>query len=135
MYLDYKKPTQRPLQRVGAAELDGYARAGHFPPGNMGPKIESVLRFLRDGGKEAIITSCENLCEAVAGSAGTHIFPDRDRAEIERSADLENKDVENIALNSRWEDANARAMSSSNDHSSQSSAASCFGIGAERRRH
>jgi carbamate kinase len=98
VYLDYKKPTQRPLSRVGAAELDGYAKAGHFPPGNMGPKIESVLRFLRDGGKEAIITSCENLCPAVAGSAGTHIFPDRDHAEIERSADLKNKDLENIAL-------------------------------------
>jgi hypothetical protein len=70
--------------------LDGYAKAGHFPPGNMGPKIESVLRFLRQGGKEAIITSCENLGEAVAGSTGTHIFPDSDRAEIGRSTDLEN---------------------------------------------
>ena len=77
-YLDYKKPTQRPLRQVSAAELEEYARAGHFPPGNMGPKIESVLRFLRDGGKEAIITSCENLCQAVAGSAGTHMFPDHD---------------------------------------------------------
>jgi len=90
VYLDYKKPTQRPLRRVSAAELEGYAKAGHFPPGNMGPKIESVLRFLRAGGKEAIITSCENLCPAVAGSGGTHAFPDRDRAEIERNADLGN---------------------------------------------
>src|SRR5208282_3493767 len=94
VYLDYKKPTQRPLRSVGAAGLDGYAKAGHFPPGNMGPKIESVLRFLRDGGKEAIITSCENLCHAVvgsagAGSAGTHIFPDRNCAEAERKAGLE----------------------------------------------
>jgi carbamate kinase len=83
VYLDYKKPTQRPLQRAGAAELDEYARAGHFPPGNMGPKIESVLRFLRGGGKEAIITSCENLCAAVAGSVGTHMFPDGGRAEVD----------------------------------------------------
>ena len=94
VYLDYKKPAQRPLRHAGAAELDEYARAGHFPPGNMGPKIESVLRFLRNGGKEAIITSCENLCQAVVGSAGTHMFPDRDRAEIERNADLENKALE-----------------------------------------
>ncbi len=93
VYLDYKKPTQHPLRQVGATELDGYARVGHFPPGNMGPKIESVLRFLRGGGKQAIITSCENLCDAVAGSAGTHIFPDRDRAEIERNKDLANKEV------------------------------------------
>jgi len=89
VYLDYKKPTQRPLGRVSAAELEEYARAGHFPPGNMGPKIESVLRFLRSGGKEAIITSCENLCPAVAGSAGTHMFRDHERAEIEFSLQFE----------------------------------------------
>jgi len=89
VYLDYKKPTQRPLRRVGAAELEEYAAAGHFPPGNMGPKIESVLRFLRHGGKEAIITACENLCHAVSGSAGTHMFPDYDRAKIELNAELE----------------------------------------------
>jgi hypothetical protein len=55
----------------------------------MGPKVESVLRFLRSGGKEAIITSCENLCQAVIGSVGTHMFPDHDCGEIERRAGLE----------------------------------------------
>jgi carbamate kinase len=89
VYLDYKKPTQRPLARVSAAELAEYAKAGHFPPGNMGPKIESVLRFLRGGGKEAVITSSEDLCQAVAGSAGTHMFPDHERAGIELSLQLE----------------------------------------------
>ncbi len=89
VYLDYKKPTQRPLRRVGADELEEYWRAGHFPPGNMGPKIESVLQFLHGGGKEAIITSCRNLCPAVVGCAGTHMFPDYDRAEIGLNAELE----------------------------------------------
>ena len=89
MYLDYKKPTQRPLLRVGVGELEQYARAGHFPPGNMGPKIESVLRFLSKGGKEAIITSCENLYQSVVGSAGTHVFPDHDRVEIKLNANFE----------------------------------------------
>jgi carbamate kinase len=89
VYLDYKKPTQRPLRQAGAAELEEYVKAGHFPPGNMGPKIESVLRFLRQGGREAIITSCENLCQAVAGSAGTHLFLDNDGSEIERNRALE----------------------------------------------
>jgi carbamate kinase len=89
VYLDYKKPTQRPLRRVHALELDEYAKAGHFPPGNMGPKIESVLRFLRNGGREAVITSSENLCQAVAGSAGTHMVADHGRAEIELNLQLE----------------------------------------------
>jgi len=69
-------------------ELDGYAKAGHFPPGNMGPKIESVLRFLRHGGKGAVITSCENLCQAVAGTTGTHMFSDHDQEEIELNPQL-----------------------------------------------
>jgi carbamate kinase len=76
VYLDFKKPSQRPLTAVIADDLRRYFLQGHFPPGNMGPKVESVLRFLRRGGKEAIITSVEHLGESVAGMAGTHIFPD-----------------------------------------------------------
>jgi hypothetical protein len=42
----------------------------------MGPKVESVLQFLHRGGREAVITSFEHLCEAVTGSAGTRIVRD-----------------------------------------------------------
>ena len=89
VYLDYKKPTQQELEHVTAAELERYAKAGHFPAGNMGPKIESVLRFLSQGGKEAIITSCDNLSQAVSGSAGTHLFPDPEHVEIKLNAKFE----------------------------------------------
>ncbi|HEU5401341.1 MAG TPA: hypothetical protein VFU86_08295, partial [Terriglobales bacterium] len=73
VYLDYKKATQRPLTSVTATEIAEHFKNGHFPPGNMGPKVESVLRFLRSGGKRAVITSFTHMLEAVAGSAGTHI--------------------------------------------------------------
>jgi len=76
VYLDYKKPTQRPLIHVTASELEKYLDQGHFPPGNMGPKVESALHFLRKGGSEVVITSYSYLCEAIAGRAGTHIVPD-----------------------------------------------------------
>jgi len=89
VYLDYKKPTQRRLTAVQAAELAGHLAAGQFPAGNMGPKIESALRFLRDGGKECIITSCDNLRRAVAGTGGTHIYPDRAGAGTEKTASFE----------------------------------------------
>jgi carbamate kinase len=79
VYLDYKKPSQRPLREVCAAELEGYLAVGHFPAGSMGPKIESVLRFLREGGQQAIIASAENLRSAVEGGTGTHMFPDKAR--------------------------------------------------------
>ena len=74
VYLDYRRPTQRALTRVTAAELEMYYVAGHFPPGNMGPKVESVLRFLRGGGEEAVITSYGRLLDAIAGRAGTRII-------------------------------------------------------------
>jgi len=78
VYLNYKQPDQRPLYVVGSRELQKYAQAGQFPPGNMGPKDESVLRFLNQGGREAIITSDASLCRAVAGSGGTHVVSDRE---------------------------------------------------------
>jgi carbamate kinase len=76
VYLHYKKPQQTPLRHATASELEAYHRAGHFPPGNMGPKVESVLSFLRQGGSEAVITSFALLPKAVKGEAGTHIVPD-----------------------------------------------------------
>jgi carbamate kinase len=78
VYLDYRQPTQRPLALATAAEMESYCRAGHFPSGSMGPKIEAALRFLRGGGQEVIITSYEHLAEAVAGRAGTHIVSGRE---------------------------------------------------------
>jgi carbamate kinase len=89
VYLDYKKHGQRPLMKVTAAEMKKHLAAGHFPPGNMGPKVESVLRFLESGGKEAVITSFEHLCEAVTGTTGTHIVRALPRAERTRDRELE----------------------------------------------
>jgi len=56
-------------------EIEKYYNQGHFPPGNMGPKVEAVMRYLRNGGKKAIITTFEYLAEAVEGKAGTTILP------------------------------------------------------------
>jgi carbamate kinase len=39
----------------------------------MQPKIEAIIQFLENGGKQAIITSPENLLRAVKGEAGTTI--------------------------------------------------------------
>ena len=75
VYLDFKKATQRGLDRVTTDELQRHFDDGQFPPGSMGPKVESALRFLRDGGKEVIITSYEHLVDALDGHDGTHVVP------------------------------------------------------------
>ena len=49
VYLNYKKPDQTPLTSVTVSQLEQYHKAGHFPAGNMGPKVESVIHFLAAG--------------------------------------------------------------------------------------
>lgn len=70
--LDFGKPTERPLGAVTLEELEAYFDAGHFPPGSMGPKVEAVIRFLKAGGRRAMITNAANLKQAIEGRAGTH---------------------------------------------------------------
>jgi len=73
--LDFGKPEQRELERLTVAEAEAYLAAGHFPPGNMGPKIRAVLKYLHNGGKEGLITSPAAIVAAMAGQAGTRIVP------------------------------------------------------------
>jgi len=73
--LNYGQPNQVWLDRMTVAEAKRYLAEGHFPPGSMGPKIEAIIQFLERGGKEAIITSPENIERALAGETGTRIVP------------------------------------------------------------
>ena len=89
VYLNHKRPDQMPLSSVTVSELEQYHLAGHFPPGNMGPKVESVIHFLRSGGQEAVITSFEHLCDAVQRRAGTHIACDATPKQRTTATELE----------------------------------------------
>jgi carbamate kinase len=89
VYLNYQKPSQQAIRRIDKAQLEAWAHAGHFAPGSMGPKIEAVLDFLRHGGREAIITSCGSLADAVEGAAGTHIVSNRERLQAAAPAQRE----------------------------------------------
>jgi carbamate kinase len=72
VYVGYGKPDQRALGAVTLEEIERLHGEGHFPPGSMGPKIEAVIRFLRAGGRRALITNPESLPQAIDGRAGTH---------------------------------------------------------------
>lgn len=63
------------LSSITAAQAEQHLANGEFPPGSMGPKIEAALEFLRQGGREVVITSVPLAFEAVAGGAGTRIYP------------------------------------------------------------
>ncbi len=65
--LGFGTPTARPLGRVTPAELRAHAAAGEFGSGSMGPKVEAALRFVEGGGERAVVTSLENITDAVTG--------------------------------------------------------------------
>ena len=73
VYLDYGKPDQRLLSNVSPNELEIYAQKGYFAKGSMGPKVEAAIRFLRNGGKRAVIANLGDLGGAIKGSAGTQV--------------------------------------------------------------
>jgi carbamate kinase len=73
--LNYGQPGQRWLDKMTLAEAERYLAEDHFAPGSMGPKIRAIIKFLEEGGKEALITSPENIEHALAGETGTRIVP------------------------------------------------------------
>ena len=68
--LDFGTPRERPVHRLTVAEAERHLGDGQFPAGSMGPKVTAALRFLRDGGHRAIITSTQRLPAAAAGEPG-----------------------------------------------------------------
>lgn len=73
--IDFGKPTQRFLDRITVAEAEKHMADGQFPPGSMGPKIDSAIQFVRASGHEVLITDVEVLREALEGKNGTVIAP------------------------------------------------------------
>ena len=74
--LDFGTRWQRDMARLTASDAERLLAEGEFPPGSMGPKVESAARFVRETGGAAIVTCAERLLDAVQGSAGTRVVPD-----------------------------------------------------------
>ena len=75
VYLDYGKPGQKAIDVMSVTEAKRYIAEGQFEPGSMLPKVQAVIEFLEDGGKQAVITDPENIAAALEGRGGTHVSP------------------------------------------------------------
>lgn len=73
VYINFNENNQEALNKLNLDRLEQLKLEKQFAPGSMLPKIEAVAEFLRNGGKEGIITSPEFLKEAIVNNAGTHI--------------------------------------------------------------
>jgi len=72
--INFGKPDQKWLDKMTLAEAKQYLAEGtHFAKGSMAPKIQAIVWFLENGGKQALITNPENIGRALKGETGTWI--------------------------------------------------------------
>ena len=74
--INFGKANEKWLDRMTLAEAKQYLAEGiHFAKGSMAPKIQAIIWYLEGGGKQALITSPENIGRALRGETGTWIVP------------------------------------------------------------
>ena len=73
VYLHWETRKKQRLDRLTVEDAERYLSEGQFPSGSMGPKIAAAIRFLQQGGRDAVIAKPEELIVAMQGSAGTRL--------------------------------------------------------------
>jgi carbamate kinase len=53
---------------ISVDQAEQYLKEGHFAAGSMGPKIKAAIHFIRNGGKETIITESTQLGNPDSGT-------------------------------------------------------------------
>ena len=74
IYLNFKQESQEVIWETNAKDMETWLNEGHFWQGSMEPKIKAALYFLKYHGKEVIITSIENIENAIQKQARTRIL-------------------------------------------------------------
>jgi len=72
---DFGSVSERPINRIKASRARRLLAKGEFPPGSMGPKVESAAIFAECTDLSALITNIEQLKSALGGDGGTWIDP------------------------------------------------------------
>jgi carbamate kinase len=85
--LDFGSASPRRLGRIDVAEVERYLEEGQFPAGSMYPKVSAAARFVRGGGRVAVVTTAELTAATLrdtddeAARLGTRIVATRTREE------------------------------------------------------
>jgi carbamate kinase len=78
--LDFGTRWERELATITVADAERALAEGEFPPGSMGPKVESAGHFVEASGGRAVITARGRLRASVEGDDGTWVVGDREAA-------------------------------------------------------
>jgi carbamate kinase len=66
--INFNKPNEVKLDRLTIQDAERYLAEGQFGEGSMGPKVKACIQFVKNGGKEAIITIADQLHNKEAGT-------------------------------------------------------------------
>ena len=72
--INFGTPEEKWLDTITTSQAEQLLKEGHFPPGSMGPKIESAIDYLHRGGQEVLITSPSALLSGNITTIGTRII-------------------------------------------------------------
>ena len=75
---NYGRPNQKWLRSLPVDQARAMMEKNQFPPGSMGPKVQSAIDFVEATGKEVLITDADSLKMALERKAGTFIVADGD---------------------------------------------------------
>ena len=73
VYLNFGKSDEEPIAAMTVQQAEEYLTQGQFPEGSMGPKIHAAVEYIKEGGKETLITSANQLKAALINRSGTKI--------------------------------------------------------------
>jgi carbamate kinase len=71
----FNTPEQKNIDKMSVGEAEQFISEGHFAAGSMLPKVQAAIRFIKGGGKQALITDPPNMARALKGETGTWIVP------------------------------------------------------------
>ncbi|MDR1005785.1 MAG: carbamate kinase [Bacteroidales bacterium] len=68
VYINFRKPGELALDVLTVKQAEQYLAEGHFAEGSMAPKIRAALYFVKNGGRECIITEASQLSNPNCGT-------------------------------------------------------------------
>ena len=68
VYINFKKEGEKALDILTVDEAEKYLKDGQFTEGSMAPKIRAALYYVKNGGKECIITEAGELGNPTCGT-------------------------------------------------------------------
>ncbi len=72
VYVNFNKPDQKALDQLTVSQALELMKQGAFGEGDMKPKIEACINYIKNGGQKAIITEASKLYDK---TYGTKIIP------------------------------------------------------------